>query len=315
MSTEDTATQITGVLDHTTTADSLRTVAGAQQLIQEAIENGLAAGDPRLVGDFGLAFLKPEGYEVETLDVRSFEDEPRLASFRSGTLKFVGVDSLARYVGRYQTANSVAYIRDVYGRGVSMLTTDTDAATVIIDDHPGVLGTDPPEDAQAVGRRAHTAALVLRPTAAAKRWGGAFGKAIGQEEFLDLVVDGIGEIAAPDGAQLRDLVSDLHSIRQAEVKSVIRTGGEGAIQINENVKLHAGVGDKVTFPETMTLVLQPFASIGSTVKLEVRITPKVRVNIVEFTLTCPTLDDQLAHVLGDVAADLVDRTTGAATTT
>lgn len=134
------------------------------------------------------------------------------------------------------------------------------------------------------------------------------GKPIDQEAFLDLVDDGIGEIASPDGAQLRDLISDLHAIRNAEVKSVIRTGGEGAIQINENVTLHAGTGDKVTFPERMTIVLRPFASIVSTIALDLRITPKVRDGHVSFTLSCPTLDDKLAEVLGDVAADIAERT-------
>ena len=64
----------TNDFDHTTTADSLRTLAGAQQLIQEAIENGLSAGDPTPLGDHGLAFLVPEGFQVETIDISDFED-------------------------------------------------------------------------------------------------------------------------------------------------------------------------------------------------------------------------------------------------
>lgn len=284
--------------------DGLHSVAGATQLIREAIDNGVAAADPTPVGDHGLAFVKALGYEVETIDVRRFEDEPRLASFRSGSHKFVGVDSIARYVGRYQTDATVAYVRDVYGRGKALLTADSDAATVILDDHPAD-GTD----TGPVGRRAHTAVLVLRPTAAAHRWGRVFGEAIDQETFLNLVDDGIGEIANPDAAVLRDLISDLHAIRNSEVKSVVRTGGQGAIQVNENVKLHAGTGTVVEFPERMTIVLQPFASIPSRVTLELRVAPRVGAEgRVKFTLSCATLDDKLAEVLGDVAADLVERT-------
>lgn len=305
-------------LDHTASVlatDSLRSVAGATQLIEAAIDNGLAASEPHAVGDRGLAFVVPTDHKVETVDVRSFEDEPRLATFRSGSPKFVGVDSLARYVARYQTDDTIAYIRDVYGRGAAMLTSDTDAATVIIDDHPRHPINREPETLtihsghdENVGRRVHTAVLVLRPTAAARRWGSVLGKAIGQEEFLDLVDDGISEIASPDAAQLRDLISDLHAIRNSEVKSVIRTGGQGAIQISENVQLHAGTGDRFVFPERMTIVLDPFAGIPSTIHLELRIAPKVRDGHVEFKLACPTLDDKLAGVLGEVAADLVERT-------
>src|SRR5690606_31339577 len=138
--------------------------------------------------------------------------------------------------------------------------------TVIIDDHP----------TGGVARRAHAAKLVLRPTAAAKRWAAALkADTLTQEQFLDLIVDGLTEIGRPDGAVLRDLVQDLHAIRQTEIKSVIRTGGEGAIQLAENVKLHAGPGDTVTFPEEMTVVLTPFVGVEEQVVLNIRIKPTV----------------------------------------
>ncbi len=171
-----------------------------------------------------------------------------------------GSASLAAYTNRYRTEDTLAYITDVYGKGTTMLTTDQQVIDVtVLDDHP----VNAPE----VGRHAHHAALILRPTAAARRWGTAIASnAISQEQFLDLVVDGIAEIASPDeGLELRDLIQDLHAIRSTEVKSVIRTGGEGAIQLSENVKLHAGPGDAVQFPEQMTIVLAPFAGIGESI--------------------------------------------------
>lgn len=296
----------------------LRTFQGAGELVRDAVKNGHAAVAPREVGDHGLAFLVPYGYEVTTVNITDFEDEDRLATFRTCSAKFVGVDSLARYVARYQTDDTLAYIRDVYGRGAAMLKSDTDAATVIIDDHPMNLDSPAAKGSQdmlfgdaegPVGRRAHTAVLVLRPTAAAQRWGAVLGGAIDQETFLNLVDDGIGEIAAPDAAVLRDLISDLHAIRNSEVKSVVRTGGQGAIQVNENVSLHAGTGTLVEFPERMTIVLQPFAAIPSRVTLELRVAPKVAPDgKVKFTLSCATLDDKLAEILGDVAADIAERT-------
>lgn len=277
----------------------LQTLQGATDLVRTAIENGLATATPVPIGDHGIAFRNHQG-TVTVIDVRQHEDEPRLPTFITGTYQFVGVRSLAGYVSRHIDENtSVAYVHDVYGKGTSMLTSDTKAAFVILDDHT----------ASEPARRAHRAELVLRPTAAARRWGAVLGRSIDQETFLDLVVDGIGEIAEPAGATLRDLVSDLHAIRSTEVKSVIRTGGEGAISLAENVKLHAGTGDAVTFPELMRIVLQPFAGVADTIVLDVTIKPSVtNANKVVFGLHCAALDDALAKVLGSVADDITDQT-------
>lgn len=289
----------------------LHTLEGAPDLIRTAVDNGLAGAAPTEVGDHGLAVVVPAGYNVETLDTRQFDDEPRLPSFPTQTHQFVGVRSLAAYVGRYQNPATLAYVTDVYGKGPTMLTGDTQVATVVIDDHPatnldddGVLAVN-----ASVGRRAHTAKLVLRPTAAAKRWGNALGAPrLSQEQFLDLVVDGLGEIADPDGAVLRDLIQNLNALRSTEVTSVMRSGGQGEIVLAENVKLTAGVGNTVPFPEQMTIVLQPFAGVADTVTLKLRIKPSVGDSHVVFALSCGELDDAIARVVGSVADDLTDQT-------
>jgi hypothetical protein len=288
--------------------EGLTTLSGATQLVEQAIANGIAATPAFEIGDHGAAFRKPNG-DVEVLDIRQWEDEPRLPSFITATPKFVSVESLARYVARHQLSDqTVAYIADTYGKGIRLLTADNDVAWVTIDDHP-TLDTSLELAEQLVGRRAHTAALVLRPTEPAKRWGAALSKDhVGQEAFLDLIVDGITEIAEPDGAVLRDLVSDLHAIRTSEVQSVVRTGGEGSIELKENVKLHAGAGTKVSFPETMQVTFVPFVGISKPVVLKVRIKPEVVGNKVVFSLTCAQLEQQLATVMGDLAASIAEHT-------
>lgn len=303
--TDDTIELSTELTELAPLLGGLSSFDGATELVREAIANGIATIAPVPVGDHGMIFRTATGGVALELDVRCFEDEPRLATFRSGTFPFVGVPSLAGYLDRYQTPDTIAYVIDVYGHGLQMLTQDTKIAKVVIDDHPA---NEQIIDAE-VGRRAHTAELVLRPTAAARRWGAALAaSSLSQEQFLDLIVDGVGEIASPDSADLRDLVQDLHAIRQTEVKSVVRTGGEGSITLAQNVKLHAGQGNEVTFPEQMTLVLDPFAGVAETIQLVVRIAPKVRETTVVFSLTASTLDDQLARLVGSIADDLQLRT-------
>ncbi|MCB0968288.1 MAG: DUF2303 family protein [Ilumatobacter sp.] len=288
-------------------AGGLRTLVSAEQFIEQSIEHALVATDPVDVGDFGMAFRKPDG-AVEIIDLNQWLYERPKPTFITDRAKFVSVDSLARYVERYAVEEStVAYISDTYGKGIKLLTSDNDVAWITIDDHP-LFGFDGTMD-QPVGRQAHTASLVLRPTEAGKRWGQALSAAhLSQEQFLDLVVDGIGEIAEPDGAVLRDLISDLHAIRTTEVQSVVRTGGEGSIQLAENVKLHAGQGNEVSFPETLKATFVPFVGVSDAVVLTVRIKPAVGSNKVVFSLSCAQLEDQLAHVVGTIAATIAEHT-------
>lgn len=284
--------------------DNLHSVQGAVQLIDAAIQNALAATEPIEVGDHGLAFRKPDG-TTEIVNVRNWEDEPRVPSFIAAREKFVSVRSLADYVARHSVLDAtVANIADPYGKALAMLQSDTDVAWVTIDDHP--IRSD---DTQTVGRRSHTATLVLRPTEPARRWGSALAAAaLTQEQFLDLIVDGITEIAQPDGAVLRELVQDLHAIRTSEVQSVVRTGGEGSIQLKENVNLHAGTGNKVTFPEQMTVTFQPFVGLTDQVVLTVRIKPTVGDTKVRFALSCAHLDDAIAHTIGALDAEIAEHT-------
>lgn len=267
----------------------------------DAVHHAISAIAPEPVGDFGIARIVPTGTEVKVIDERDYEDTPRFVKHLES---IVGVPSLAQYIAAHAQPDTRVYLVDVYGRGGQMLTADTTLATVHLDDYAaGGVELDPT-------LRRHAAQLVLRPTAAARRWGAAFAsRQFDQEQFLDLVVDGIAEIARPDGSVLRELISDLHAIRTAEVSSVIRTGGNGAIQVAENVKLSAGTGDRVEFPENMVIVLQPFAGVGATITLTVQIKPKVIDHQVMFTLSAPEIDDQLAAVVSDIAADIEERTT------
>jgi len=289
-------------------ASGLTSFDGAYHIIEQSIEHGLVATDPVDVGDFGMAFRRPDG-GVEIVDINSWLYERPKPTFISATPKFVSVESLARYVYRYAVEEStVAYISDTYGKGIRLLTADNDVAWITIDEHPR-LAEGEPDDVQRVGRKAHTASLVLRPTEAGKRWGQALNAAqLSQEQFLDLIVDGIGEIAEPDGAVLRDLVSDLHAIRTTEVQSVVRTGGEGSIQLAENVKLHAGTGSEVSFPETLKATFVPFVGVDDAVVLTVRIKPAVGSNKVVFSLSCAQLEDQLARTMGTIADTIAEST-------
>lgn len=303
----------------TTTTDVTYNVDS--DVVAEAVKNAVAASEPRPVGDHGLLQLIPPGWSVHVLDDRTNEDFPRE---RAGDFRFTDVGSLGGYVNRYRTAHSIGYVRDPNGIGVSTLVHDHDAISVILDDHPApvhpirIIVNDPSsavypdgDDGPVAANRKHRAVLVLRPTAAARRWGTALQGTIDQEQLLDLVVDGIGEIAVPPGAELRDLISDLHAVRNTSAHHVIRAAGATTVELAENVTLHAGPGNRVTIPETVTLVFQPWTAVAQLITVVARVKPKVSDRgRITFTLTAPDLDAQLVAVVGQAVEMLGDLTSG-----
>lgn len=270
--------------------DVLHTTAS---IVGDAVHNGITASEPIKVGDHGLLVRRPADWVAQVLDVRDQEDNPRE---RAGKFQFAGVDSLVRYVERFKDCATLGYISDVTSKGVLALTSEVYAAHYVLDDF--VFGLTP------VSNRKHQAHLVLRPTPAARRWGNAFQKKLNQLEMVELVIDGTGEIAAPDSADLRDLISDLHAIRTASAKSVVRVSGGLAVEVTDNVALHAGQGNLVTVPESITLVLQPWTAVDATITVEVKVRPIITGETVLFGLSAPHLEEALNEVLRTIHADL-----------
>lgn len=266
-------------------------------VVGEAVLNGVMALEPEEVGDFGMLVTHPVGWVAEVIDTRKYEATPR---YRADRLFFSRWQSLVEYVKRYQSADTLAYITDVGGLGPAALTADRSIVSVILDDHP----------VDGVANRSHTSGLTMRPTPAARRWGAALAVAtIDQEALLDLVVDGITEIAEPPGAELRDLVADLHAVRTTEARSVIRSGGGSTVEVADNVALHAGTGNTLTIPEYITIVFQPWTAVDDRIVLRVKIKARIaNGNRVAFSLTAPDLDDKLSEVVANIASLIGDAT-------
>lgn len=276
-------------------------ITATDAVIAEAVQNGIMATEPIVVGDHGMLVAVPAGWDIRTVDVRNHEDLPR---HRGGQRAFVDVPSLAAYVARYDSPDAVAYGKAVDDESaLASLRTDSTLLRVVLDEHPANPPADEPLvfDVPQVGHRDHVAALVLRPTPGARRWAKALTNALSQEQFLDLIDDGITEIAEPPGAVLRDLISDLHAIRSSSVKSVIRTGGEASLEVADNVGLTAGTGTKVTVPEHVDLVIRPWTLSGKSIAVRVKIKPRITDSRVSFLLTAPNLEQLVTEAAAQIA--------------
>lgn len=273
------------------------TYAVNANVLEQAVDHAVAAAGLFQINERTAGIRLGSG-QIQTIDLRMGLDP--LEDYTVRDAPFVAAGSLVDYVNRFRTDDTLGYVRDLTGKGIAALTAETPAViTYVIDEHTPA----------GPARRAHRAHLTLRPTPAATRWGKVLaGTAIDQEALLDLVVDGIGEIAAPPAAELRDLVSDLHAVRNTSARSVIRTGGGATLEVADNVTLHGGTGNRVTIPETITITFAPFTATDRQIVLVVKVKPIVTGEAVTFKLTAPELDTQLRIIVAALADDVGDGT-------
>lgn len=288
-----------------TTASTTALASYPEDIVAQAVANGILAAEPVDLGDHGLALALPPSYRVETLDVRQWETRPRQIAH---TARITSIDSFATYFGAHAEADFTRlYAIDQFARSLT-LKGDQKVAMAVFDDHGHVaLDVARPR----VGLRQHVAELVLRPTVPALRWADVLtvdGVSMTQDGLLELIDDGIGEIADPDAAVLRDLVADLHAVRTTGVQSVRRTGGDAAITLSENVALRAGAGNQLAVPEQLTVSLIPWTlpSCGR-IYARVKIRPTLREKSILFHLSSAEAPAMIADERGAIIASLESR--------
>jgi hypothetical protein len=254
-----------------------------ENIVAEAVANGIIAAEPVELGDHGLAMALPPGFNMQTFDVRRWEQRPRQITH---TVKLTSIESFATYFQAHAVSGFTRlYAIDESARDLT-LKADRKVAMAVFDDHGGAIED---ERFPRVGLRQHVAELVLRPTVPALRWADVLsveGVTLTQEGLLNLIDDGIGEIAEPDAAVLRDLVADLHAVRTTGVQSIRRTGGDAAVTLTENVALRAGVGSRLTVPEQLTVSLVPWTiPTCGRIYARVKIRPALRDKAITFHLS------------------------------
>lgn len=254
-----------------------------ENIVAEAVANGIIAAEPVELGDHGLAMALPPGFNMQTFDVRQWEQRPRQITH---TVKLTSIESFATYFQAHAVSGFTRlYAIDESARDLT-LKADRKVAMAVFDDHGGAIED---ERFPRVGLRQHVAELVLRPTVPALRWADVLsveGVTLTQEGLLNLIDDGIGEIAEPDAAVLRDLVADLHAVRTTGVQSIRRTGGDAAVTLTENVALRAGVGSRLTVPEQLTVSLVPWTiPTCGRIYARVKIRPALRDKAITFHLS------------------------------
>lgn len=263
-------------------------------LVDAAVDAHHAALDPIEEGRF-LLLRHPVGWTITQVDRHTLADAP---PFIDASLNVASVSSFIGYFETHKDETSTLWLQSAPSD--SALGEVYRAATGVLDDHhPGY----------APARRSHRVHLILYPTDGAARWAAAFGKRLSQADLVDLAVDGIGEIASPPGADLRDLVRDLSVARSSTAKSVLASSGGYTVEFSENVALAAGPGNAISIPDAIKLILVPWRNVDIAFALDTRLKPSVGPDgNVTFTITPIGLGDELSRAVAKVGALIAEGT-------
>lgn len=209
----------------------------ASAIIESTKSLALAAASPEPLGDAEhvMSVAVPAGHTLQTIDLEQYADHPRRKKARP---TFTETSSLAWYLNTHKILGTTLYADPV---SVSV--------HAIIDDH----STDAP------GHRDHRAELVLIRTPGCLRWLDAHAHYLNQEDFAQLIEDGLTEIARPDGAELLEVAQSITATKSASFRSDRRLA-TGRVQFawHEELDASAGQSGELTIPETVTLVFEPF---------------------------------------------------------
>lgn len=263
-------------------------------LVDAAVDAHHAALDPIEEGRF-LLLRHPVGWTITQVD--RF-DLAAIPPFIDIARSVASVSSFVGYFENHKDETSTIWLHAAPGDdtlGSSYL-----AATAVLDDDHRDHGP---------ARRKHRMSLMLYPTDGAVRWSRAFNQRLSQPDLVDLAVDGIGEIASPPGATLRDLVRDLSVARSSAAKSVLASSGGYTVEFSENVALAAGPGNAISIPDNIRLVLRPWRNVDIAFAVDARLKPTVQNDgKVNFVITPIGLGDELANAIAKVGLLIAEGT-------
>lgn len=183
----------------------------------------------------------PHGVNITTLDLEKYNFAP----FRKkGTVTLFDAVSMNTFL----TANAIA--------GATTIYINPDA------ENPAIVAVINGNGTAGPGHADFRASIAFRPTPQWVKWRAIDGKLLPQEAFAEFCEDNLGDISAPDGATVMEIVSYLQATRTADFKSGIKLSN-GLVQFTNIENIQASVGSsEIAVPDTFTLGLAPIFGVA-----------------------------------------------------
>lgn len=215
----------------TTEAETIADLARAGETIKEPVIVHDDAGRAWLFAPEGLT--KTEVTDPDRAIAKPFH-------IRQG-VTVQTVDSLVDYANGFKTGSTIMFA-DIAANKI----------TALLDYHKASDGAV----SGAADHLFHRADMVLPFSEEWKLWTGVSGKMMEQLEFARFLEENSVDIVAPTGAELLEIVHDLHAVRKVDFRKAVRTATDNEnFEYSEETETRAKGGGSIEIPSKFRLAL------------------------------------------------------------
>lgn len=216
----------------------------------------------------------------EHLDVKSHERYSELPHRPRGEAVVTDVDSFVQMLARPMHEQSVVFANE----SSSSLT--------------AVLNFD--------GWRDHIIKLVLRRSDAMERWITRDGQLYPQDQFAELIEDGLADIIEPDAADMLELAQTFQATKEVAFESGTRiASGAVRFQYAETIDAKAGRGGELQVPSSFVLGI-PIYRGGARIQVRANLRYRIGRGGLQLGFKIVALDDILRGAFEAVVASVSD---------
>jgi uncharacterized protein YfdQ (DUF2303 family) len=283
-------------VDKNPQAEAIATLSTMPENIQALLTAGVMIGQPSepvIEEDLGIAYtVVPEGYKIHHLPVRE------VTPFRpTGTLRALNAAAFVALIDAYAQAETVIYADTGYANPAAPV---APSFTGIFNHHSKAasIGARPGWlDFRAVFSPVHTPEFMA--------WFKIDGTAMNQVDFAEFLEEHTPEIAAPDGALLRETVLNLHTKNDVQFSKAINlANGETQLTYVEQIET-GSTGGLLSLPSKMTLAM-PIFDGDDMVRIEANLRIRVGAGKAMFSVHLIRLDVLIRDRLTKIKADIAD---------
>ncbi|MCK9495221.1 MAG: YfdQ family protein [Dehalococcoidia bacterium] len=248
--------------------------------IQAAIDAGRRETQVIDLRDDVRLVVRPSDSTDDVYDLESYAEHPRR---HKGNATFRTVEDFTHYVKRHEGGGTVVFADRLGGM------------RAVFNHH----GKEIP------GWRDFTATLTREHTKAWDAWMKAAQAPMSQLAFANFLEERLGEIAEPAGADLLDAAEHFRAHTIVSFRSQQKlSNGQRQLEYIEEVQGGGEQNGKLTLPERLTVVLQPFRDSES-FSVEARLRWRIQDRQVVFSILFDdTLDDEIDEVVETAIRDV-----------
>lgn len=218
--------------------------------------------------------------DTEHLDVRSHERYSELPHRPRGESVVTDVESFARMLARPMHEQSVVFANESAGSLTAVLNFD--------------------------GWRDHVVKLALKRSDAMERWITRDGALYSQEQFAEIIEDGLADIIEPDAADMLELAQTFQATKSVQFESGTRiASGAVRFQYAETIDAKAGRGGELQVPSSFVLGI-PIYRGGARIQVRANLRYRIGRGGLQLGFKIVALDDILRGAFEAVVGSVAD---------